>query len=304
MPIRNTKERICGLSEKLGPCSMSLFDTKDKMVRTLNAWDAKTFGEALSEVKVTEENSESVLLMMSVIKQQRLADVRMNGNCSEHLKKDEFEKMGVCYVDFFNALEETGKFWTPLDIIHEVCKNNLQRRKFYEKKATALNMTFEKVTCFMCGRVLRALPSYIREYQLKNALQAAFPKATFYQDADLDRKFHCDVKMTLNDRDYFFWSFISSTRSIYQFIDKFKTNRYGYIADGSHVLCPFDRKEQKSASYKGWCLYSHEYINEIKTAIYQKEHLDYDAVKDGQLFSTKAFRRPVVVDKAIDAVAA
>jgi hypothetical protein len=194
-------------------------------------------------------------------------------------------------------LEETGHFWTPLDVLHEVCKNNLSRREFYEKKAKKYGASFEKVTWLMCGRALRALPSFIREYQLRNALQAAFPKASFYQDEDLDRKYHCDIKMTMNDQEYYFWSFLSSTRSIYQFVDKFKANRFGHIADGLHVLCPFDRTEESAASYKGWNFYSIQYVNEVKNAIYHKPRLYYDDVKDGTAFMTKTFKRPVVVEK-------
>jgi hypothetical protein len=67
--------------------------------------------------------------------------------------------------------------------------------------------------------------------------------------------------------------------------------------DGHHVLCPFDRDEEKDAAYKGWAFYSYRYINEVKIAIYQKAHLRYDDVKDGVMFQTTAFKRPVVVDK-------
>jgi hypothetical protein len=256
-----------------------------------------TFGAAFAMIDTNEENQEIMDLLSLVIDKQKLALKPMNGLCSEGLKKDEFERMGICYVDIFNLLEQRGSFWTPCDILYEMCKHNLNKRNFYEKKAKVHKMSFEQITWLMCGRALRALPSYIREYQLKNELQIAFPKATFFQDEDLDRKFHCDIKMTLDDHDYFFWSFISSTRSVYQFIDKFKANRYGHIADGSHVLCPFNRKEEGLASYKGWAFYSSRYINEIKTAIYQKEHLDYDNVICDAEFIFNRFKRPVVVNK-------
>lgn len=276
---------------------MSIFTTKEEMIRTLNAWDRKTFGDAFAEMKVTDKNKEVIELLKVVLDKQGLVNKQMNGFCSEGLKKDEFERMGICYVDLFNALEQRGTFWTPCDILYEMCKHNIERRSFYEKKAKNYNITFEKVTWLMCGRALRALPSYIREYQLKNALQNAFPKAYFCQDEDLDRKFHCDIKMTLNDTDYYFWSFISSPRSIYQFVDKFRNNRYGVVSDGKHVLCPFDRKEERDASYRGWAFYSSRYINEVKTAIYQKEPLDYYTVQDGVMFNTSAFKRPVVIEK-------
>lgn len=274
-----------------------LFDTREKMGTTIDLWASKTFGEALAEFEVADENRESYELMKLVVKRQRLFDKPMDGKCSEGLKKDEFERMGVTYVSFVNNLEAQNRFWTPLDIIHDVCKNNLERRDFYEKKAKKYCMTFERVTWLMCGRALRALPSYVREYQLKNSLQKAFPDGVFIQDAELDMKYHCDIKMELNGSEYYFWSFISSPRSIYQFVDKFRSNRYGQVVDGTHVLCPFDRLVEKDAAYKGWSFYSKEYINEVKQAIFKNEHLDYYEVHSGSVFNSGSFRRPVSVDK-------
>ena len=274
-----------------------LFNTREKMGTTIDTWDSMTFGDALANFEVTEENKESYELMKVVLRRQRLLDKPMNGKLSEGLKKDEFERMGVTYVSFVNNLEAQNRFWTPLDIIHDVCKNNLERRDFYEKKAKKYGMSFERVTWLMCGRALRALPSYIREYQLKNALQSVFPDGIFTQDEELDLKYHCDIKMELNGQEYFFWSFISSPRSIYQFIDKFRSNRYGQVIDGTHVLCPFDRIEERGASYKGWCFYSKEYIEEIKRAIFQKNHLDYYEVHSGSALTPGAYKKPVSVDK-------
>lgn len=276
---------------------MQLFDTKEHMIRTLSEWDSKTFSDAISDFQINDDDIEVAKLMIDVVGYQRLGDKKMNGYCSEDLRKDEFENMGVCYVDFFNMLEASDKQWTPLDIIFEICKNNLNRRSFYEKKAEQHNMTFEKVTALMCGRALRALPSYLREYQLRNALKDAFPKAMFTQTAETDKKWHCDIQMTLNERQYYFWSFLSSPRAIYQFVDKFKANRSGVILDGNHVLCPFNKMEDSDTSYRGWCFYSNNYINEIKTAIYQKMPTDYNDVSIGKTFNLRSFKRPIVVSK-------
>jgi hypothetical protein len=275
---------------------MSIFNTKEEMIRTLATWDSMTFGDALAKMPITDKNKEAISLLYVVIDKQRLADKKMNGFCSEGLKKDEFERMGICYVDLFNLLEQKDRFWTPCDILYELCKHNLSRRSFYEKKAKSYKMTFDQVTWLMCGRALRALPSYIREYQLKNELQCAFPKAIFCQSEDLDRNFHCDVKMTLSDKDYYIWSFLSSTRSICQFVDKFSNNRYGVVVDGSHILCPFDRFEHKNASYRGWAFYSTKYIDEVRAAIFQREHADYDTIGES-ITNPSFYRRPVVVDK-------
>jgi hypothetical protein len=70
---------------------MKLFYTKEKMIRTLNSWDEKTFGEALSKIPVNDKNKESVALLKKVINSQGLANKRMNGNASESLKKKELK---------------------------------------------------------------------------------------------------------------------------------------------------------------------------------------------------------------------
>lgn len=276
---------------------MSLFDNKESMVRILNQWDAKTYGEAFAELKIDDSNREVIALLGLVIDKQGLAEKPMNGFSSEGLKKDEFERMGVCYVDFINTLQATREYWTPLDVMYAVCENNIERREFYEKKAKKLRLSFEKITWMMCGRALRALPSFIREYQLCNELMLAFPKASFARDEDLDRKFHCDVLMEMNEKKYYFWSFLSTSRSLVQFVDKFRNNRYGHVPDGTHVLCPFDRKEESDASYKGWSFYSSRYINEIKTAIYQKKPIEYNSINLDTKFRLSSFKRPVVVEK-------
>jgi hypothetical protein len=275
---------------------MDLFTTKEEMIRTLATWNNMTFGAALVMMETNEHNQDIVNLLSLVIDKQRLACKPMNGLCSEGLRKDEFENMGICYVDIFNLLQEREAFWTPCDILYEMCKHNLERRDYYEKKAKKHKMSFEQVTWLMCGRALRALPSYIREYQLKNELQHAFPAAKFSQDENLDKKFHCDIKMTLNDKDYYIWSFLYSPRSICQFADKFNNNRHGVVMDGNHLLCPFDRMAHKNASYKGWSFYSSQYIDEIRVALFQRECEDYHNVSTNAI-SLSFYRRPIVVTK-------
>lgn len=267
------------------------------MYSTLKKWSNTTFGEAFDKIVVTEENRESVKLLKKVLIHQNLMDKKMDGYCTEGLKKSEFERMGVKYVDFFNELEEKDDYWTPLDILHNLCKNNISRKSFYDGKAKKYNMSFEKVTWLMCGRALRALPSYIREYQLKNELEKTFPEGVFYQNADLDQHYHCDIKMDFKEQSYYFWSFYASTRSIFQFADKFKGNRCGEVLDGHHVLCPFDRKDESEASYKGWLFYSKNYLKKVRKAILEDKHLSYEQVLKSSVYDLDFYKKPVAIDK-------
>jgi hypothetical protein len=178
-----------------------------------------------------------------------------------------------------------------------MCKHNLKNRKFYESKAKQLKMSFEQLTFLMCGRALRALPSYIREYQLRNALQEMFKKGNFVRDETMDKKYHCDVMMQLDGKTYYIWSFIFSKNSIAQFVDKFLDNRYGHVPSGHHILCPFDRKKECGASYKGWSFYSKQYLEEVRIAMFQRTHVDYSSLDQKQLVKPSFYRRPVVVHK-------
>lgn len=276
---------------------MNLFETKDSLIRTLRTWNDQTFQEAASELNVSNDDLNAYILLLTVLDKQSLMDKPMNGYASEHLMKDEFEDMGVTYVDFFNKLSESDEFWTPTHVLYEVCKNNIARRSFYEKKAVKYNTTFEMIACMMCGRALRALPSYIREPQLLYEMKDTFHRARFEKSDVLDKKFHCDIKMTMKDQNYYVWSFMATNKSMCKFIEKFTNQRRGSVANGYHLLCPFDKTDNAKAQYLGWGLYSKEYINEIQTAVFQKTPVAYVDVMQELLTKPKVFKRPTMIQK-------
>ena len=278
---------------------MALLETKESMLLTLEKWNKTTFGDAYSELAACCEDQESLKLLKKVIKHQDLDNKQMNGWCSEGVKVAEFERMGVKYVDFFNELEKSGEYWPPLNILHNICKNNLARKDFYEKKAKDKNMSFERVTWLMCGRALRALPSYIREYQLKNELQELFPDATLEQNEELDKNYHCDIKLNLNNNEYYVWSFVSSTRSIVNFAQKFKALRYGKVPNGYHILCPYDVLKNKDSAFYGWMFYSKGYMQDVKKAV-EKAALQYDDVVNASVYNLEFYKKPTLIKKEYD----
>lgn len=119
------------------------------MFKTLDVWNSRTFGEAFSEIVVTDKNRAVVDLLATAVNRQALTKKKMNGYCSEGLRLAEFEKMRICYVDVFNKLEASERFWTPLDILYEVCKHNLNDREFYEKKQGNIKRLL-KILLFLC----------------------------------------------------------------------------------------------------------------------------------------------------------
>ena len=52
-------------------------------------------------------------------------------------------------------------------------------------------------------------------------IKELFPDATLEQNEELDKNYHCDIKLNLNNNEYYVWSFVSSTRSIVNFAQKF-----------------------------------------------------------------------------------
>ena len=278
---------------------MALLDTKESMIKTLEEWNKKTFGDEFDKFAEKCEDKELLKLLKKVIKHQDLHNKHMNGWCSEGVKVAEFERMGVKYVDFFNNLEKSGEYWTPLNILCDICKNNLSRKSFYEKKAQSKIMSFERLTWLMCGRALRALPSYIREYQLNNEIKTIFPNAIVEQSEDLDQRYHCDLKLTMNDKEYYVWSFVATTRSIINFAQKFKALRYGTVPNGYHILCPYDVFKNRDSSFRGWLFYSDEYMQEVKTAM-ECEALRYEDVVNASVYNLEFYKKPTLITKEYD----
>lgn len=277
---------------------MELFETREAMFRVLTEWDRVTFSQALATFDTTGKNPEAVELMKEVVRHQKLQDVHMNGKCSENLRILEKEKMRIVYAHMIEVLNEEQEYWTPLDVIYRVCENNVEKKAFYEKKAKSMEMTFKRLTSLMCGRALRALPSFVREYQLRNALKGRFKNAYFEKSEELDTQTHCDVKMTIGDTEYFFWSFVPSGRGIKNFSDKFKGHR-GALIEGVHVICPLDpHRPSKHCLFKGWCMYPNGYMDEVASAIYHREHMKYADVCSSTILSEDSFyNAPVAIDK-------
>jgi len=259
--------------KSMAPTIMSLFDSKEKMYRTLARWNEMTFGDARAALDETKEDAKALELLDIVIEHQHLEDKRMNGNSSEKLKKKEFEKVPVTLESVFRKLEDSGRFWTPLDYLYEICKGVLTHKDAFEKKAKQFNMTFNRVAWLYCGRAMRALPSFIREHQLAFLLADTFPKAKLSQSQELDIKYHCDIKIDLEDKTYYAWSFIKSPWAAEKFQKKLGDWKHP-IPDGCHLICPFDRDNQP-AVYHGWLFYSEKYMDELKSALYQQNPYDY-----------------------------
>ena len=274
---------------------MTMFETKLDMFHTLNQWNAMTFKDALKKI---HGDKEVLKLAELVLKKQGISDKPMNGCASEGLKTIEAERLRITYVSIFNQLIQTKPQWNMADCIYAVCEHALKDKEFYYKKAGTLGYSFERIVWLMCGRMIRSLPSFIREIQLENSLQQAFPKAHMDRSEKLDTTLHCDIAMTINGENYYVWSFVKSDRSIKNFCQKFSGKRYGHVPDGYHVLCPFDVFSSNSVCFNGWAMYSNEYVHSIKDAIKHKGKYQYDTVcLNGTIYSSEFYNKPVVITK-------
>lgn len=269
------------------------------MFRILTQWNEKTYGQAFSEIEVTDQNKSIVELLSYVLDKQSLSDKPMNGFSSEGLEQTEKEKLRIAYVKIPGELEETHKWWTPLDILYYVCElAETKNKKFYEKKAKEFKISYKRLVAQICARAVRTLPSWLREQQLKFIMEKEFGRAKIEYSEDLDLTEHCDIKMTLNDRPYYIWSFVLSINSIANFSSKFTNSRYGHVPNGAHIICAFDRKNlNHKAQYKGWDLHSKKYVDEIKTAVYQRKPSEYGYFCENELKKLSSYYRPRVVIK-------
>lgn len=276
---------------------MSVFATKIDMCNTLEAWSKETFGQAFNKLNFTAASKDyaSLALLKHVIETQKLWNKKMMGNCSQGLIKTDEENLNIWFSLIVNPLEDADQFWTPLDYLHSVCKHMLNDKTGYEKMAASdrFNCDFNTLCVMICGRALRNLPSFIREYQQRNAIVLRFPDGTFEKDVKLDMQGHCDLQMFYKGVEYRFWSYQSTKRGLYNFEAKFAQKR-GSIANCMHVLCPIDTFTKANVcDYLGWRMYSKKRIDDICNLILDDKAIVYSTLD----FDETDFSVPMLVKK-------
>jgi hypothetical protein len=231
------------------------------MKQRIDKWSKTTYSEMLQTRTRSNRYQEAQAIETAkyVLNVQRIANKEMTGLTTNGLKKTEDEIGKFQYVRVFNCISKIND-WTPMDMVYGTCYLALRDRNV-KIKSLQLGISTNELIAKMCGRALRALPSYIREHDLRFNLELMVPSARFIQNEILDTVLHADIMMRLKDERYYFWSFVNTERSRSNFQDKFLGNRKGRVPDGNHVICPL------SLGYcddiNGWKFYKKNEIDRI-----------------------------------------
>ena len=243
----------------------------------LNNWNT-TYSEAFEDrVKSgAYPSGKAVEIANYVIDSQHLSNKPMDGNSTTKMNVMEREIGDFKYVNVFNSITKRDD-WSPVDMIYGTCYL-ANKDPNVSIMATRFGVSKEELISKMCGRALRALPSYMREHDLKEQLEKRLPHAKFKQNQALDTILHADLKMEYKGNDYYFWSFVNTERSIANFEHKFLGNRAGHVPDGIHIICPFDL--ERCETINGWKLYDNFTISSIARMTDNPIQANYKDVPD------------------------
>ena len=118
------------------------------------------------------------------------------------------------------------------------------------------------------GRGLRALPSFLREVDLKDKLSVALPDAKVQcASASQDVADHTDVIVAYGGKSFHVWSYQCTPRGLENTSHRLLGKR-GELVSGLHVLCPFDMQDKSQlVDVGGWYLHSDSYVKKVAAAI-------------------------------------
>ena len=238
-------------------------------------------------------SEEAAKLAKYVMEYQRLQNKPMSGYSTNGLMKTEEEIGSFHYVKVFNSICKV-KDWNPMDMIYGTCYLAL-KNPAVKQRAEERGIPEEKLIAQMCGRALRALPSYLREHDLKCQLQERFPNAEFKQNEALDTVLHADLMMDYDNNRYFIWSFVDTSKSLRNFEDKFLGHRMGHVPEGLHVVCPFSL--DYCNDYEGWKMYDSLSISQIAQTIRNGRAANYKNVENIVKTDATYFSNPKLIIK-------
>ncbi|MDO4442257.1 MAG: hypothetical protein Q4B69_00050 [Slackia sp.] len=231
------------------------------------AWVQRTYAEELEHFQSPRLNPQLDKALSEVIVELGLADKKMDGASVRGIP---VKTEGKTYVSFAAAFDCCARsYLSPVSYISailEACLYQKVDRCHFAEQA---------------GRGLRAFPSFIREFDLRQGLIEEFTRrgiaVIVESGVRLDIEEHTDVKLTLFDEDgcegraYRLWSYLPTNRGTYNLLQKLLGRRAGGdVASGVHVLCPFPFFGKKDV-VQGWYLHPESYFVEVADAIMECE---------------------------------
>lgn len=131
------------------------------------------------------------------------------------------------------------------------------------------------------GRALRNLPSFMREYLIKDRLQKLYNIECRIPPPQENASSHVDIICDINGRRVYVWSFLNSRKSITRLRDYKLNGNRGSILDGFNLLLPF-KNPNDCESVEGWYIPNKEYIGKTVLSM-MSDYISYDDLLSGDV---------------------
>lgn len=215
------------------------------MVHSARNWNALSSGEKLDFEKVLQNSR-----MSWASNYKQFSNCPVGGLITNGWVKTDFR--GPVFQDSVESVYKLyGDTWTPAEYLIDYYNNCVTQNKNKE-----------------LGRALVALPSFLREYILRDKLitfgyNVSTPPSSVNAQEHVDLIFH-----TKGGVDVSVWNYIVTERSL-EFLPK-KSQKRGRIRDGYNYLAPVYRSTSDVDSLYDWDIPSDLYIDNFITNLKMK----------------------------------
>lgn len=275
-----------------------MFKSVKEMFETVDKWATISFEDEYKKWWSTCADMSLMAAVSHVLTEQKLWERKMVGSVAERRKCTETEELGIKYAHVPEKLVEENGFWNPFYIIVHVCKYCLSKPDLYQNnlhKFTENIKDSNDLMVRMCGRALRGMPSPLREDQFAAECATRYGAENVEKSLDLDMCFHCDVKLTYKNRTYFIWSSMQTKNARTNLVSKFTDGRGTPLAAGRHIICLFDRKDEKKLIHHDWELYSPEFLEKLFALIENDTYIMYEDYTQDMLSKLEKETGPVMI---------
>lgn len=242
---------------------MNMGNIREQMAK----WNTLTYKQGIMYIFLSNSIRQKCLY---ALKKEGIIDKVMEGSTVERLPiKYESSLKELIYSDIFQRCIKRNSM-SPASYIAEITKefDRLQLKK--------AGIDVPTLYVGIVGRGLRAFPSFLREMDLEQKLNAISPSIKAFRTTPKDDiEKHADLYISYNADFYRIWSYQNTSWGLSNMIDKFKGNR-GELPNGNYILCPYNyRSHYYVESVYNWCLHNDAYIQKVKEVITSWKPIDY-----------------------------
>ena len=228
------------------------------VIDTINTWQKKTYRMEIDDLFAEHPNLQQLYaVVVKVLELQQIDHKSMDGYSITNLPWISEQKTSIVFSKLFQETSKRKSFSPALYIVFMVYAyvNNVNDGNWEE--------VYEKKLACEIGRGLRAFPSFLREWDLREKIKWIFPNSPIMYGPEQDVRDHADIILRYGDSLIRIWSYQSTEKGIQYVIKRLSGDR-GMIPSGLHGLFPIDINNPSEAEdVYGWRLYSMEYVKRL-----------------------------------------